>query len=196
MSSEGTRDRGGKMFFCSCLLWAKLFSSRSSEGRGREGEALQGGLLPPSLVGAGAVAADWAMGRAYSQNAPIGAICPCPFPRISAPGTASGALLGATWSLHSPWGPLSKFTFLLARTLISPQKSCQYLQWGNQWLSSIRSTPDWLDIPTQMCLRRENTHTKNPCTFPRIWTYTVQCLISQMQPRKPSDPEEFRYLVT
>lgn len=85
---------------------------------------------------------------------------------------------------------------LLARTLISPQKSCQCLQWGTQWLSSIRSTPDWLDVPTQMCLRRENTHTKNPCTFPRIWTYTVQCLISQMQPKKSSDPQEFYYLVT
>lgn len=194
MSSKGTRDRGGNMFFCSCLLRAKLFSSHSSEGRRRGGT--QGSLLPPSLVEVDSVAADWAMGRAQSQNAPIGAIHPSPFPRIPAPGTASGALLGATWSLHSLWGPLSKFMLLLARTLTSPQKSCQYLQWGNQWLSSIRSTPDWLDVPTQMCLRRENTHTKKPCTSPRIWTYTVQCLIFQMQPRKLPDPEEFHYLIT
>lgn len=50
------------MFVCSCLLQAKLFSSGSSERRGREGEALSSGLFPSSLVEAVSMAANWAMG--------------------------------------------------------------------------------------------------------------------------------------
>lgn len=85
-------------------MQAKLFSLVSpSEGReGKRRGCTQGSLHSPSLVEVGTVAVDLAMGRAQSQNAPTGAIRPSPSHRIPAPGTASGALLGATRSLHSP----------------------------------------------------------------------------------------------
>lgn len=180
MSSKGTRDRGGNMFFCSCLLWAKLFSSCSSEGRGREGEHSR--WSPSPVISRGWFSGCWlGNGKGIEpkcSNTSYVSIS------LSQDSCSRNCQWSVTWChLVSPQSLRSfKFMLLLARTLISPQKSCQYLQWGNQWLSSIRSTADWLDVPTQMCLRRENTHTKTPCTFPRIWTYRVQCLIFQMQP--------------